>query len=160
MSRSLLDMLLDGPFELAPQPEPIAGDLRPAWGIALLVLILGRSRGKRASLQKLHFVAHSARTREARQQAQRVFDRLLRPAELLVRVEPSLNRAIAFAKGYGLIDLERGRTVKLTDKGSEVLKTLLAADTVMAEEKGFLDAIGPLATEAAIDKIMRMELSL
>jgi hypothetical protein len=160
MSPSLLDTLLDGPFELAPQPEPIAGDLRPAWGIALLVLILGRSRGKRASLQKLHFLAHSARTREARQQAQRVFDRLLRPAELLVRVEPSLNRAIAFAKGYGLIELERGRTAKLTDKGSEVLKSVLAADTVMMEEKGFLDTIGPLATEGAIDKIMRMELSL
>jgi hypothetical protein len=160
MPPSLLDTLLDGPFELAAQPEPLAGDLRPAWGIALLVLILGRSRGKRASLQKLHFLAHSARTREERQQAQRVFARVLRPADLVVRVEPWLNRAIAFAKGYGLIELEGGRGAKLTHQGLELLKEIEAANTVLAEEKAFLDAVGGLATEGRIEKIMRMELSL
>lgn len=50
MPPSFLDTLLDGPFELTPRPEPVAGDLRMSWGIALVILILGRSRGKRASL--------------------------------------------------------------------------------------------------------------
>jgi hypothetical protein len=160
MPPSLLDRLLDGPFELAAQPEPLAGDLRPAWGIALLVLILGRSRGKRATLQKLHFLAHSARTREARQQAHRVFTGVLRPADLVVRVEPWLNRAIALAKGYGLVEFEGGRGAKLTDRGLDLLKEIEAATTVLLEEKAFLDAVGGLATEGRIEKIMRMELLL
>jgi hypothetical protein len=57
MPSSLRDLLLDGPFELLARPEPLPGDLRLAWGLALVLLILGRSRGKRASLQKLHFMA-------------------------------------------------------------------------------------------------------
>jgi hypothetical protein len=67
MQASLRDLLLDGPFELSARPEPIPGDLRLAWGIALVILILGRSRAKRASLQKLHFMAHSSpRLRQSR----------------------------------------------------------------------------------------------
>ena len=69
----LRDLLLDGPFELSARPEPLPGDLRLAWGMALVILILGRSRGKRASLQKLHFMAHSARTRATREQTIHLF---------------------------------------------------------------------------------------
>ena len=101
MPPDFLGTLLDGPFELTSRPEPVPGDLRMAWGIALIILILGRSRGKRASLQKLHFMAHSARTKESREEVRRVFTGDRGPADLVVRVEPWLNRAIAFATAAG-----------------------------------------------------------
>ena len=69
MTNNLLDALLDGPFALTSRPEPVPGDLRLGWGIALVVLLLGKSRAKRASLQKLHLLAHSIRTRQARTEA-------------------------------------------------------------------------------------------
>ena len=72
-------------------------------------------------------------------------------------MEPWLNRAIALAKGYGLIELESGRGAKLTDPGVELFEEIEAANMVLAEEKAFLDAVGGAATEARIDKIMRME---
>src|SRR5215469_6065148 len=106
MQTSLRDLLLDGPFELSARPEPLPGDLRLAWGIALVILILGRSRAKRASLQKLHFMAHSARTRATRDQAERLFAGTLTSADMVVRVEPWLNRAIAFATAARLVSLE------------------------------------------------------
>jgi hypothetical protein len=158
MTTSLLDALLDGPFELTPRPEPIAGDLRLAWSIAIVVLMLGRSRGKRASLQKLHFLAHSVRTGQTRQEAQRVFDGALNPTDFVVRVEPWLNRSIAFAKGARLLDLEGGKNVRLTRAGMEMLEELSTAAPVLVEEKAFIDAIVPRATEGAVEKIMRMEL--
>src|ERR1043166_4577806 len=117
MPASLIDALLDGPFALTPRPEPVPGDLRRAWGIALLILILGSSRGKRASLQKLHFLSHSARMRQTRREVQEVFSGERPPADLVVRVEPWLNRALAFAKGSNLIELEKGKSAKLTDAG-------------------------------------------
>lgn len=160
MPHSLLDSLLDGPFELTPRPEPLPGDLRLAWGIALIVLMLGRSRGKRASLQKLHFLAHSVRTRETRHEAQRVFDGAVRPSDFVVRFEPWLNRAIAFAKGAGLIELDRGKSAKLTKRGIETLEAVCVAEMVLTEEKAFIGAIGPRTTEDAIKKIMRMEPTL
>ena len=157
MPPDFLETLLDGPFELTSRPEPVPGDLRMAWGIALIILILGRSRGKRASLQKLHFMAHSARTKESREEVRRVFTGDRGPADLVVRVEPWLNRAIAFAKAAGLITLEHGRSLKLTDDGLKTLERISSADSVMTEERNFLDVISPRATERAVEKVMRME---
>lgn len=156
MPANLLDTLLDGPFSLRARPEPIAGDLRLAYGIALVILMLGNSRAKSASLQKLHFLAHSVRTAQTRDDAQRVFAGTMRPADLLVRVEPWLNRALAFAQADGLVELKKGKTAKLTDRGGSALETLLSSE-VMTEEREFLDGISRKATESAIEKIMRME---
>lgn len=160
MKSRLLNALLDAPFELTPRPDPVPGDLRLAWGLALLVLILGTSRGQRASLQKLHFLAHSARTASTRDAARRVFSRAARPGDFLVRVEPSLNRAIAWAKGARLVDFERGRTLKLTGEGRAAFHVLNSAENILAEEKAFIESIARLATERSIEKIMRMEPTL
>jgi citrate lyase gamma subunit len=157
MPPSFLDTLLDGPFELTSRPEPVPGDLRLAWGIALVILILGRSRARRASLQKLHFMAHSARTKESREEVNRVFAGDLSPGDLVVRVEPWLNRAVAFATAASLVTLEHGRSVKLTDDGIKTLERILSVESVMTEERAFLDAISPRATEAAVERVMRME---
>jgi hypothetical protein len=157
MQASLRDLLLDGPFELSARPEPIPGDLRLAWGIALVVLILGRSRAKRASLQKLHFMAHSARTRTTRDQAQRLFDGTLNTADMIVHVEPWLNRALAFARAAHLVSLEHGGPARLTDSGIQTFEQISSAESLLVEEKVFLDDIAKQATEGAIEKIMRME---
>jgi len=157
MPHSFLDALLDGPFELASRPEPVPGDLRLAWGIAVVILILGRSRGKRASLQKLHFMAHSTRTRQAREETMRVLEGRVATAALVVRVEPWLNRALAFARASGLVAIEHGSHAKLTNEGISALEKISDAESVLSEEKVFLDAFGPRATEATILKIMRME---
>jgi hypothetical protein len=74
-----------------------------------------------------------------------------------VRVEPWLNRAVAFAKAAGLVVLENGRHVKLTEDGNAALERISSAESVMVEEKAFLAVIAPRATEATIDKVMRME---
>ncbi len=157
MPINLLDALLDGPFELTSRPEPVPGDLRLAWGMALVILILGRSRGKRASLQKLHFMAYSTRTRETRQETARVLEGHVATSTLVVRVEPWLNRALAFAHAAGLVALENGRHAKLTEKGISALEQISTAESVLSEEKAFLAACGSRATEAAIERIMRME---
>ena len=157
MLSNLQDILLDGPFELTARPEPIPDDLRLAWGIALVILILGRSRVKRASLQKLHFMAHSARTRATRDQAERLFAGTLTSADMVVRVEPWLNRAIAFATAARLVSLEHGGHARLTDSGIQTFEKISSTESLMVEEKAFIEAVARQATEGAIEKIMRME---
>jgi hypothetical protein len=160
MPNSLLDIIIDGPFALTPRPEPVPGDLRLRWGIMLVVLMLGKCRGKRASLQKLHFLAHSIRTRRTRTQAGQVFAGTIKPSDILVRVEPWLNRALAFAKGAGLVGMEGGKSARLTERGLGALKALYDDNHVLVEEKEFLEVIGSKATESSVEKIMRMELAL
>jgi hypothetical protein len=157
MPPDLLSLILDGPFELQKRPEPLPGDLRLAWGMALVVLLLGCSRGKQASLQKLHFLAHSARTRETRRDAQRLFNGDLSPSAFVVRFEPWLNRALAFSKAAGLVDFERGKSAKLTAEGVAVFDKLNKDGGLLTEEKDFIKFVAPHATERAVDKIMRME---
>jgi hypothetical protein len=111
-------------------------------------------------LQKLHFLGHTARTRQTRLEAQQVFAGERRPSDLVVRVEPWLNRALAFAKGADLIELEKGKSAKLTVAGLKAFEVLNEQMSLCAEEKAFLDAVSAKATEAAVEKIMRMELAL
>lgn len=154
---NLISLLLDGPFTLRQRPEPLPGDLRLSWGIALVILILGKSRGKRASLQKLHFLGHAARTQEGRREIQQVFSHELRPSEIVVRVEPWLNRALAFARGSGLIEIVGGKSVKLIEPGILLLDTISKDESTFREEKDFLDSIATQATEGTITRILKME---
>ena len=157
LNSTLLDALSEGPFELTSRPEPVPGDLRLAWGIALMLLILGNSRGTSASLQKLHFLAHSVRTAATRNDVERVFAGTKRGSEVVIRIEPWLNRAIAFARADDLIDLNKGKTVKLTSAGIAAYKALVGVNDLMIAEKAFLSRLSKAASEGAIDKILRME---
>jgi len=73
-----------------------------------------------------------------------------------VRVEPWVNRALAFAKSMGLLTLVNGKSAQLTPEGLRLCDDLMGAP-VLEEEKNFLATMKPLATERAIEKIMRME---
>ena len=156
MPLEALKRLFDTPFHVTARREPIAADLRLEWGVATTVLILSKSRGQRASLQKIHFLAHSIRTKTSQRLAIGMFEGRLRSHELVVRVDPWVNRALAFAHGLGLVTLDGGKAAKLTSKGITYVRQLSQAD-VLADEKRFLDAVGDRATEAAVTKIMRME---
>jgi len=78
-------------------------------------------------------------------------------ADLVVRVEPWLNRAIAFARAANLITLEHGRSLKLTADGLNTFERISSAESVMTEERAFLDVVSPRASEVAVEKVMRME---
>ena len=135
-------------FELAPRPEPIPWGPTASLGYSrVVVLIVGRSRGKRASLQKLHILAHAVRSRQNRENAAQLFKGHLRPVDFIVRVEPWLNRAIAFARAGGLIEFQSGKAVRLTKQGVQVFNILYASDDILTEEKSFIDAVASLATE-------------
>ena len=153
---SLLGTLLDGPFEDTARPEPVPGDLRIAWGVSLVLLMLGGARGRKASLQKLHFLAHATRTEDARFETRQVFDGARSPADIFMRVEPWLNRALALAAGARLIAFS-GKSATLSDRGLAVLKNLMDDEYVMTEEKAFLKAIAARATEQNVEAIMKME---
>jgi hypothetical protein len=155
MRYAILDEILDGPFRITARPEPISGDLRRGWGITLLLLILHYSYGRRASLQKLHFLAFAARTEHNRALVQAVLDGLSREEELLVRIEPWVNRALAFADAAGLLHLVKGKTVRTSAKGVLALATIMGDEELLAEERLFLSRCAKLATEDVVTRILK-----
>lgn len=147
---------LTGNFSVTLRPEPIPGDLRLAWGLSLLLLVLASSRGQRCSLQKVHFLAHLSRTAKARQQMREVLARRRGPVDLSVRIEPWVNRAASYAAALGLVEVRNGKALTLNDEGKAAVKAIRVAK-VLEDEASFLDEVGKLTTEKVVEQIMKME---
>jgi hypothetical protein len=152
-----LRALLTGSFSFTARPEPVAGDLRMSWGIAILLLSLSTSRGRKGSFQKLQFLAHAVRIPEGRDDARALLQGKLRPSDISVRVEPWLNRAVSFAHALKLVHVDKGKTVSLTQKGVEVAEAIAKRSDALSDERAFLSEVAPKLTESILRKIWRME---
>lgn len=151
------DAILDGPYLYTERPKPMPGDLRISWGIAMLLLALRSSRGQKASFNKLQFLAHAVRSPEGRDDVRSLMRRELHSSEVSVRVEPWLNRAVAFAHAQKLVEVSRGKSVALTDSGKKAAASIAASDALFKAEKSFLTDVGPKLTDEIVTKIWRME---
>jgi len=151
---------IDIPFIFRERRTPLAGDLRPAWRMSLVLLMLLHSRGKKATLQKLHVLNSACRSAGTRSDFLRYVEGEARKDEIIPRVEPSLNRALNLARGEGLVEVENGKNIKLTASGLELAKKLDAAPDCIKAEKAFLRQVGSFATEGKIENLFNWNISL
>lgn len=154
---ALKQAILGGTFSFTARPEPVPGDLRMSWGLGILLLSLLKSHGKKGSFQKLQFLAHAVRIPEGREDVRALLRGDIRPSDISVRVEPWLNRAVAFAHALKLVSVTKGKSVALTDKGKQVATAIDTDKDVFAEERTFLTEVGPRLTEQLLTRIWRME---
>ena len=125
------------------RPESIPGDLRPVWKICVIILMLElASRGQKASLSKLHILNWALQSKENQTNLLNVILGKETPDTIIVRIEPSLNRALNFAKSEGLVDFIAGKNVQLTGQGLRIASLLLERDDTFIDEKTFLREIG------------------
>lgn len=125
------------------QPESISGDFRPLWRICVVLLFLRLvSNGNKATFSKIHVLNWAIRTKENRENLIKVVHESMQPDSLIVRIEPSLNRAIELAHGEGLIEYKAGNKVQLTAHGIAVTDQLMKRDDLLVEEKQFLALLG------------------
>jgi hypothetical protein len=128
-----------------------------SWGIAILLLSLLNSRGKKGSFQKLQFLAHAVRIAEGRDDVRALLLGKLRPSDISVRVEPWLNRAVNLAYALKLVAIDKGKNVSLTDKGLQIANEITKSPDTLLEERAFLAEIAPKLTENLLTKVWRME---
>ncbi|MGV4857932.1 hypothetical protein ACSW3B_15190 [Acetobacter senegalensis] len=77
--------------------------------------------------------------------------------EVSVRIEPSLNRAVAFAHAMKLVKIEKGTTVLLTESGEKTALAIVSADDLLKEEALFLREVAPKMTDALMKRVWRLE---
>lgn len=152
-----LQALQGASFSFTRRPEPIAGDLRLSWGMAIVLLSLQNSHGKKCSFVKLHFLAHSIRSEASRELVMSALRGERHASNIQVRVEPWLNRAVALAHGLKLVTVGKGKSVALTEAGKEVAAAIDADRSLLAEERAFLASVGQRLTESVLSRIWRME---
>lgn len=78
-------------------------------------------------------------------------------SEVQVRVEPWLNRAVAFAHGLKYVEVSKGKSITLTPLGQNVASAIDANSDVLEQERAFLTIVAKRATEEIVTRIWRME---
>jgi hypothetical protein len=148
-----------------PRPTPLPCDLRPIWRIAALVLILNQCRQRRATIEQLHVMNWSIRSRKAQDQFLAYIQGLKSPNEVVVRYDPSLTRAIDFALGAGIVEryekmdgIDDGKTqyrLTLSQQGEALAGELMEDEDIFVTEKAFLQDIGRKITQKQIADLFK-----
>jgi hypothetical protein len=146
-------------FSFISRPLSVPGDLRIQWRVSLIVLMLGHSRAKRASLPKLHILNSAVRSKHAAQHLDHIINMELGMLPWTFRIEPAFARAIDFVVGDKLADwiITGGHSgLALTQTGIKTFKSLNSATDILVEEKALLEKYAKTMTEASVNAVIGM----
>jgi len=155
-SRVELRAALNVPFTFSRQPLPVPADMRSVWRVSAIVLVLTRCQAGTASVLVLQAVNNAVRTEEAREAFLRAVAGEPRPEDVLLRFDPTLDRALDLAIGQGWVQRKDGRSVRLTDQGKEFAAFLNQQPDVLEKEKQFLAALPRKVSEAGIQRLIEL----
>jgi hypothetical protein len=145
----------DGPqVSFTRRPEAIPGDLRIAWRLTTLCLILSRTWGGKSNLATMNVLWWAIRSAEARE----LFLRWVRgeqsPEEVLVRYDPSFSATLDFAVGQGLVVVDEKFVIQLSKEGTKLAQTIWNTSEVLEEEKTFLQALPSRITQKSVKELV------
>lgn len=139
------------PFLFRNRPVSIPADLRPAWRIGLIILLLKKCcRQGRSSLTRLHVLSWGFVSSDGKRQLLAAATGTLSPDSLLVRFEPFLLQAVDYAVGEGLVRRADGGTIELMEPGKKLADELDADEAAFAAEKNVMESIRTRITESLV----------
>lgn len=154
VSRPMTIPELDAEFLFRKRPVAVPGDLRPAWRIGLLLLLLKRCcRQGRSSLTRLHVLNWAIRTEENQHALLALVSSSLSPDSLVVRFDPAFNRAVDFAIGEGLVRRVDGSRIEITPTGNALAEEIFNEEELYPAERLFMEEIRQRVTETLVDAI-------
>jgi hypothetical protein len=136
------------------RPDPIPADLRLAWRLSALVLVLHRCRNDTATLQQLHVLTWAIRTSHNRETFVRWANGDKRPDDVIVRYDPSLSRTVDLALGLGLVSRNNKGSIVLTIDGSELASRVENESEALAQEKAFLHHLPRRISQKYINELV------
>lgn len=142
-------------FRFTRRPIPIAAELRPDWKMGALLLILHlSSRGGKSSLRRLHILNWALRSPKNRAEFEQIRGHQHPLFSFQFRFEPALGRAINLAVGEKFVQWVGGDRLQITAKGKRWIADVMKDESVMYQEREFLNRIGKDVTEAVATEII------
>lgn len=155
MTTTPIDAVLNAPVKFTERPSPLPADLRIEWRVAFLLCVLKMTcRGGKSSLPRLQVINWAARSADTRKRFLEIVTQGTKAGEIIIRVEPGLNYAIAFAAAEKFIERPGGDRIQLTDEGKKMVAQIQAAKDCLVEEKAFLTSLGMALTEQLAKKLL------
>lgn len=135
------------------KPDAVPYNYRTSYKVTQLCLIM-RICGRRdvCSLIKLHMISFALISQDNMRKLIDFVDGFgIVP---IVRFDPSVNRALTYAIGYGLIKRQQNSKYKLTDRGKQLAEQIKAVGDLMVIEINDLNSIAKKLTESKIEEIV------
>jgi hypothetical protein len=133
--------------------QPIPGDLRIAWRLAVLVLAVNKCHSARASWNQIHLLSWALLMHMDADELARRLSGHRALADRPIGIDPGVNAAIDLAYGYGLL-ARNGETILLTDAGRRLLHNIQSWN-VLEAERTVLETIPGKITRGAADSALR-----
>ena len=140
------------PFSFQRRPTPVPGDLRIAWRVALISVMLRCSRSNRASLAKLHILNDAIRS-DQYHLLRATLEGIRGDLPWSFRVEPAFARAIDFVVGEKLATWTKigGRAaLRLTEVGIATAEAVRSVDDALVTERAVIFFLARAITEATL----------
>ena len=131
-----------GRLIFTPRPAPVSPRLRPAHRVALLLEMVAKCHGAKATLLQLHAI-DTALT-DPRTRRRLAGDESQETTLSVVRVDPALNRAVDRAIGDGLLTVNNNATVGLTPVGRAALNAIRGTEILDNERAALAEIPGKI----------------
>lgn len=136
------------------RPDPVPADLRGAWRFSAIPLVLSRCRANSATPEQLHLLVSALRSKSIQNQVTRGLRGETRPDDLPIRRDPSLARTISILIGNETLGQRQNGAIYLADPGVAIANLVWSDESVMLEEKAFLNRLPPSMTQKSFSKIL------
>ncbi|WP_145283554.1 hypothetical protein [Rosistilla oblonga] len=142
------------PFVFRQRPVSLPADLRPAWRIGLILLLLKKCcRQRRTSLTRLHVLSWGFVSPEGRSQLVAAATGTLSPDSLVIRFEPFLLQAVDYGIGEGLVRRHGGGTIELTETGLRLAEELEENPSAFVSEKKVMATLRTRVSEHLVKRM-------
>jgi hypothetical protein len=137
------------------KPDAVPYNYRISYKVTQICLIMRIcGRGDMCSLIKLHMISFALFSRGN-------MNRLIDFAEgtnrtPIVRFDPAVNRAIAYAIAYGFVERQQTGNFKLTDRGKKLADQIKIVGDLMMTEISDLNTLAKKLTESKVKELVEM----
>ena len=135
------------------KPDAVPYNYRISYKVTQLCLIMRIcGRGDVCSLIKLQMISFALLSPENMRKLVAFADGA--DSIPIVRFDPSINRALTYAIGYGLIEQQQNAKYKLTKRGKQLAEQIKTVGDLMVIEINDLNMLAKKLTENKIEKIV------
>lgn len=135
------------------KPDAVPYNYRISYKVTQLCLIMRIcGRGDACSLIKLHMISFALISQENMRKLVDFADGI--GSAPIVRFDSSVNRALTYAIGYGLIKRQQNAKYKLTDRGKQLAEQIKVVGDLMVIEIGDLNLLAKKLTERKVEEIV------
>lgn len=136
-----------------PKPDAVPYNYRISYKVTQLCLIMRIcGRGNVCSLTKLQMISFALISQDNMKKLIEYADNM--SSTPIVHFDPSVNRAITYAIGYGLVQYKSSSKFKLTDRGKMLAEYIETIDDLMKFEKQELLALSKKLTESKVNELI------